>query len=437
MIILVDAEDRENEGDLVVPAQMATPDAINFMAKHGRGLICLSLTHSARAQLRLEYMARQNEARNRTAFTVSIEAREGISTGISAHDRARTIATAIDPTKGSTDIVSPGHVFPLIAREGGVLVRAGHTEASVDLARLAGLYPAGVICEIMNDDGTMARMPDLVAFAQRHGLKIGTIEDLIGYRLRNDQIVKRGGEDAVESAHRRRLRAARVTRPTVEPVEHLALVKGDLGAPGPVLVRVHAVNVLDRLLGIGAGGTRDSLIDKAMRAIERGGPRRDRADPRSAAQVACRTWIAQNARARRVRKRRARASAARSRSASARRSCATLGVSDMVLLTNAPAHRATSASRPSGCASSASAGGSESHGRPVQATADGSDVRPHRRAGARTSSSSRRLTTRTSPTSWPRARSPSSRRGAPPTSASSCRARWRSRRRWPRRCRPA
>src|SRR5205085_10975392 len=175
MIVLVDAEDRENEGDLVIPAQMATPDAINFMAKHGRGLICLSLTAQRAAQLRLEYMARQNEARNRTAFTVSIEAREGIATGISAHDRARTIATAIDPTKDFNDIVSPGHVFPLIAREGGVLVRAGHTEASVDLARLAGLYPAGVICEIMNDDGTMARMPDLVAFAQRHGLKIGTI----------------------------------------------------------------------------------------------------------------------------------------------------------------------------------------------------------------------------------------------------------------------
>ena len=192
MIILVDAEDRENEGDLVVPAQMATPDAINFMAKHGRGLVCLSLTQQRADQLRLEYMARQNEARNRTAFTVSIEAREGIATGISAHDRARTIATAIDPTKTHNDIVSPGHVFPLIAREGGVLVRAGHTEASVDLARLAGLYPAGVICEIMNDDGTMARMPDLVAFAQRHGLKIGTIEELIGYRLKHDRIVKQG-----------------------------------------------------------------------------------------------------------------------------------------------------------------------------------------------------------------------------------------------------
>jgi 3,4-dihydroxy 2-butanone 4-phosphate synthase/GTP cyclohydrolase II len=266
MIILVDAEDRENEGDLVIPAQMATPDAINFMAKHGRGLICLSLSGQRASQLRLEYMARQNEARNRTAFTVSIEAREGIATGISAHDRARTIATAIDPTKDFNDIVSPGHVFPLIAREGGVLVRAGHTEASVDLARLAGLYPAGVICEIMNDDGTMARMPDLVAFAQRHGLKIGTIEDLIGYRLRHDQIVKEVARTAVESVHGGGFQL-HVFETAVEPVEHLALVKGDLSAPGPVLVRVHAVNVLTDLLGIGAGGPRGSLLDKAMREI--------------------------------------------------------------------------------------------------------------------------------------------------------------------------
>ena len=266
MIILVDAEDRENEGDLVIPAQMATPDAINFMAKHGRGLICLSLTQQRADQLRLEYMARQNEARNRTAFTVSIEAREGIATGISAHDRARTIATAIDPTKGHNDIVSPGHVFPLIAREGGVLVRAGHTEASVDLARLAGLYPAGVICEIMNDDGTMARMPDLVAFAQRHGLKIGTIEDLIGYRVRHDRIVEPIARTAVESVHGGSF-DLRVYQTTVEPGEHLALVKGDLAAPGPVLVRVHAVNALTDLLGVGARTARGSLIEKSMQAI--------------------------------------------------------------------------------------------------------------------------------------------------------------------------
>jgi 3,4-dihydroxy 2-butanone 4-phosphate synthase / GTP cyclohydrolase II len=271
MIILVDAEDRENEGDLVIPAQMATPDAINFMAKHGRGLICLSLTQQRAAQLRLEYMTRQNEARNRTAFTVSIEAREGIATGISAHDRARTIATAIDPSKDYKDIVSPGHVFPLIAREGGVLVRAGHTEASVDLARMAGLFPAGVICEIMNDDGTMARMPDLVAFAQRHGLKIGTIEDLIGYRLRHDRIVRQVAMTSVDSQFGGTFDLY-VYETTVQPVEHLALVKGDLSAPGPVLVRVHAVNVLADLLGIGSsGGTRGALIEKAMAEIAREG----------------------------------------------------------------------------------------------------------------------------------------------------------------------
>ena len=271
MIILVDAEDRENEGDLVIPAQMATPDAINFMAKHGRGLICLSLTQQRAGQLRLEYMTRQNEARNRTAFTVSIEAREGIATGISAHDRARTIATAIDPTKDYKDIVSPGHVFPLIAREGGVLVRAGHTEASVDLARMAGLFPAGVICEIMNDDGTMARMPDLVAFAQRHGLKIGTIEDLIGYRLRHDRIVRQVAKTSVASQFGGTFDLY-VYETTVQPVEHLALVKGDLSAPGPVLVRVHAVNVLADLLGIGSsGGTRGALIEKAMAEIAREG----------------------------------------------------------------------------------------------------------------------------------------------------------------------
>jgi 3,4-dihydroxy 2-butanone 4-phosphate synthase/GTP cyclohydrolase II len=266
MIILVDAEDRENEGDLVIPAQMATPDAINFMAKHGRGLVCLSLTRQRANQLRLEYMTRQNEARNRTAFTVSIEAREGIATGISAHDRARTISTAIDPTKDHDDIVSPGHVFPLIAREGGVLVRAGHTEASVDLARLAGLYPAGVICEIMNDDGTMARMPDLVAFAQRHGLKIGAIEDLISYRLNHDRIVRRVAQSRLDSGFGGTF-DLHVYETTVEPVEHLALVKGDLDAPGPVLVRVHAVNALSDLLGIGGDGVQGSLIERSMRAI--------------------------------------------------------------------------------------------------------------------------------------------------------------------------
>jgi 3,4-dihydroxy 2-butanone 4-phosphate synthase / GTP cyclohydrolase II len=270
MVILVDAEDRENEGDLVIPAQMATPDAINFMAKNGRGLICLTLTQARADQLRLEYMVRSSGSRERTAFTVSIEAREGVSTGISAHDRARTIATAIDPTKDYRDIVSPGHVFPLIAREGGVLVRAGHTEASVDLMRLAGLYPAAVICEIMNDDGTMARMPDLVAFAQRHGLKVGTIEDLIAFRLENDRIVRPIARRQVESVYGGTF-DLHVYETTVEPVEHLALVKGDLAQPGPVLVRVHAVNALADLLGIGTEGEKGSLIEKAMEAIVREG----------------------------------------------------------------------------------------------------------------------------------------------------------------------
>ena len=270
MIILTDAEDRENEGDLIIPAQMATPEAINFMAKHGRGLICLSLTEARANKLNLEFMARKNEARNRTAFTVSIEAREGIATGISAHDRAHTIRTAIDQSKGANDIVSPGHVFPLVAREGGVLVRAGHTEASVDLARMAGLYPAGVICEIMNDDGTMARMPDLVAFAQRHGLKVGTIEDMIAYRLKNDRIVKKTSEAKVNSVFGGVFDLNTYVT-LVEDVEHIALVKGDLSGPGPVLVRVHAVSVHADLLGIGTHGEKGSLVQKSMELISREG----------------------------------------------------------------------------------------------------------------------------------------------------------------------
>jgi 3,4-dihydroxy 2-butanone 4-phosphate synthase / GTP cyclohydrolase II len=266
MVVLVDAEDRENEGDLVIAAQMATPDAINFMAKHGRGLVCLTITEDRADQLRLDTMARTNRARMGTAFTVSIEAREGISTGISAADRALTIATAIDPTKAAKDIVSPGHVFPLIAREGGVLVRAGHTEASVDLTRMAGLYPAGVICEIMNDDGTMARMPDLVPFAQRHGLKIGTIDDLIAHRLRHDSIVREVSAATVKSVYGGDFRML-VYATTVDTVEHVALVKGDLATPGPVLVRVHAVNAAADLLGLGTEGSRGSLLQKAMEAV--------------------------------------------------------------------------------------------------------------------------------------------------------------------------
>ncbi len=263
MVVLVDAEDRENEGDLVIPAQMATPDAVNFMARFGRGLICLTLTPQRASELRLESMVRKNASRTGTAFTVSIEASDGITTGISAHDRARTIAAAIDPTKDHASIVSPGHVFPLVAREGGVLMRAGHTEASVDLAKLAGLYPAAVICEIMNDDGTMARMPDLVPFAQKHGLKIGTIEDLIAYRLRHDKLVRATAETNVESTHGGTFTLKVYETTTVEPVEHLALVKGDVATGGPVLVRVHAVNAASDLLGV-AGG---SDIASAMSAI--------------------------------------------------------------------------------------------------------------------------------------------------------------------------
>ncbi|MEO8560342.1 MAG: 3,4-dihydroxy-2-butanone-4-phosphate synthase, partial [Rhodospirillales bacterium] len=201
MFILVDDEDRENEGDLVIPAQTATPEAINFMAKHARGLICLALTHERVEQLGLPLMAQKNGTRLQTAFTVSIEAREGVTTGISAADRARTVAVAIDSSCGPHDIVTPGHVFPLVARDGGVLERTGHTEAAVDLARLAGLTPAGVICEIMNDDGSMARRDDLIRFAQLHGLKIGTIADLIGYRRKYDSIVRRVSETAFDSRY--------------------------------------------------------------------------------------------------------------------------------------------------------------------------------------------------------------------------------------------
>ena len=334
MVVLVDAEERENEGDLIIPGQMATPDAINFMAKHGRGLICLALTQARAHELGLEAMVRRNASRNRTAFTQSIEAREGITTGISAHDRARTIGTAIDPTKGSEDIVSPGHVFPLVAREGGVLMRAGHTEASVDLARLAGLYPAAVICEIMNDDGTMARMPDLVAFAQRHGLKIGSIEELIAYRLGNEHLVRAVAKTAVSTAAGKF--DLHVYETTVEPGEHLALVKGDLSAPGPVLVRVHAVNVLADLIGVSSGGDEGSQFENAMRAIDKEGRGvivliRD-LRPKSVSEGI---------------ERRSNASKKQEDGARERRQVeigvgsqilTDLGVRDMVLLTNSPAH---------------------------------------------------------------------------------------------------
>ena len=266
MFILVDDEDRENEGDLVIPAQFATPDAINFMARHARGLICLALTQSRVEQLGLPLMAQSNTTRLQTAFTVSIEAREGVTTGISAADRAHTIAVAINPESTRNDLITPGHVFPLVAREGGTLVRAGHTEAAVDIARLAGLYPAGVICEIMNDDGTMARLPDLTAFAQFHNFKIGTIADLIAHRRRTEKLVRRIEEGTFRHAIGGEWRLV-VYASKVEYSEHLVLMKGDLDGPEPVLVRMHAVDLLDDILG----GPHTSALHSAMRKIaERG-----------------------------------------------------------------------------------------------------------------------------------------------------------------------
>lgn len=264
MFILVDHEDRENEGDLVIPASMATPDAINFMATHGRGLICLSLTGERADALNLPLMASYNSSRHETAFTISIEAREGVTTGISAHDRAKTVAVAIDAEKGAADIATPGHVFPLRARDGGVLIRAGHTEAAVDISRLAGLNPSGVICEIMNDDGTMARLPDLVAFAQKHGLKIGTISDLIAYRHRYDNLVRETERRQVTSAHGGDW-DLRVFTDQTDGTEHVVLTKGDTTTPEPVLVRTHALNVLEDVLGLGPG--RADELPRAMEVI--------------------------------------------------------------------------------------------------------------------------------------------------------------------------
>jgi 3,4-dihydroxy 2-butanone 4-phosphate synthase/GTP cyclohydrolase II len=266
MFILVDDEDRENEGDLVIPAQFATPEAVNFMARHARGLICLALTRQRVEQLGLGLMSAHNGTRHQTAFTVSIEARDGVTTGISAHDRARTIAVAINLECGRDDIVTPGHIFPLVAREGGTLVRAGHTEASVDVARMAGLYPAAVVCEIMNDDGTMARLPDLVAFAQRHNLKLGSIADLIAYRRRTERLVRRVQEGTFDHAAGRQWKLI-VYANTVEYQEHLALVKGDLSGPEPALVRMHAIDLLDDM----TGGPHWISVHSAMNMISREG----------------------------------------------------------------------------------------------------------------------------------------------------------------------
>ncbi|KAA0597198.1 3,4-dihydroxy 2-butanone 4-phosphate synthase/GTP cyclohydrolase II [Azospirillum lipoferum] len=269
MFILVDDEDRENEGDLVIPASCATPEAVNFMAKHGRGLICLTMDRPNIERLRLPLMAQQNASRHQTAFTVSIEAREGVTTGISAADRARTIAVAIDPASGPQDLATPGHIFPLLARDGGVLVRAGHTEASVDIARLSGHSNSAVICEIMNDDGTMARLPDLVQFAQFHGLKVGTIADLIAYRRRTETIVEQVLAGTLDSRYGGRFQSY-VYVNKIQYAEHIALVRGDISGDEPVLVRMHAQSVLDDVLGDRNSG-RDNDLHASMELIAKEG----------------------------------------------------------------------------------------------------------------------------------------------------------------------
>jgi len=258
MFILIDDEDRENEGDLIIPAQMATPDAVNFMAKYGRGLICLAMDKKRADILGLPPMSQNNRARNNTAFTVSIEAKEGITTGISAADRAHTIAVAINSSMNADDIVTPGHVFPIVARDGGVLVRAGHTEAAVDMARLAGLNPAGVICEIMNDDGTMARLPDLVEFAKKHGLKVATIADLIAYRRKVDNLVGCIEETVIDSEFGGKFRLC-VYQVKDDHTQHFALVKGDPKRNKPVVVRMHPFNLFDDLLSV-KGPRRNQLL---------------------------------------------------------------------------------------------------------------------------------------------------------------------------------
>ncbi|HZU63329.1 MAG TPA: 3,4-dihydroxy-2-butanone-4-phosphate synthase [Novosphingobium sp.] len=268
MYILVDDEDRENEGDLIIPAQMATPQAINFMATHGRGLVCLALSAERVEQLGLEPMSRRNGTPLGTAFTVSIEAKEGITTGISAGDRARTVSVAIDGSKGQADIVSPGHVFPLRARPGGVLVRAGHTEAAVDISRLAGLNPSGVICEVMREDGTMARLDDLIGFARRHGLKIGTIRDLIAYRRQHDRMVELSREITFTSRHGGEW-LARSYRNRATGEDNLALVKGRIDPDQPTLVRMHVLSVFSDILG--EVSERAELLHRSMEIIAEAG----------------------------------------------------------------------------------------------------------------------------------------------------------------------
>ena len=264
MVVVVDDPDRENEGDLTIAAQFATPDAINFMATHGRGLVCLALSHSRVQQLGLEMMSQTNGTKHETAFTVSIEARDGVTTGISAADRARTITVAIDASKGPEHIVTPGHVFPLVAREGGVLVRTGHTEAAVDVARLAGLVPAGVICEIMHEDGTMARLPELLQFAALHNLKIGTIRDLVAYRLRFDHLVETMARSTFKSDSGHEWEML-VYRNKVDGTRAYALRLGQVEAGKPTLVRVHVASAFYDMLSV--PGPRRGLIPRAMQHI--------------------------------------------------------------------------------------------------------------------------------------------------------------------------
>ena len=253
MFVLVDPEDRDKEGDLVIPAQMATPEAINFMARYGRGLICLAMTSERTDALGLQLMSSYNSSRHETAFTISIEAREGVTTGISAHDRAHTVAVAIDAGKSAADIATPGHVFPLRARDGGVLVRAGHTEAAVDISRLAGLNPSGVICEIMNEDGSMARLPDLIGFAQLQGLKIGTSAELIADRRRHDNLVRVKGEELIQSEFGGEWQM-RIFNDETQGAEHIALIKGDISEESPVLVRMHSLDPMLDMIGTGPEG---------------------------------------------------------------------------------------------------------------------------------------------------------------------------------------
>jgi 3,4-dihydroxy 2-butanone 4-phosphate synthase/GTP cyclohydrolase II len=265
MFILVDDENRENEGDLVIPAVMCDNKAVNFMAKHGRGLICLALSEQRVEELGLPFMSSNNESKHGTAFTISIEAKEGISTGISAADRAKTIKDAIDPKKGKNDIASPGHIFPLKAQNGGVLVRAGHTEAAVDIAKLAGLNPSGVICEIMNDDGTMARIPDLIKFAKKHNLKIATIADLIEYRRYYDKLIERTYETEIDSTISGKFRTI-IYQSKVNNVEHLALVKGKIDSEKPVLVRMHHLNIFSDVLD-DKRNDKTGILQKSMQKI--------------------------------------------------------------------------------------------------------------------------------------------------------------------------